>query len=197
MTEQHSASYLRILEKSIPLFARKGFDGVSMRDIARAVGIKAPALYNHFDDKQKLYLAVIAHTFANKTENLLQTLATIKEPEKRLEEFINQLTRMMAEDDCFRHLLQRELLDGDEQRLKILGAEVFAELFVTARSLFQELYPDCCDPGMLAITAIGMIRQHFELQPLYQYLPGTQQQTIDTESLSKHVLKVLLYGIRG
>ncbi len=194
---EHSASYHKILEASIPLFADKGFDGVSMRDIARAVGIKAPALYNHFDDKQTLYLAVISHAFANKADNLIQTLSSIEEPEKKLEQFITQLTRMMAEDDSFRHLLQRELLDGDEQRLKILGSEVFAELFLTARNLFKQLYGNCCDPGLLAITAIGMIRQHFELQPLYQYLPGNQQKNIDPDCLSKHVMNVLLHGIRG
>ena len=38
----------RILEKSLELFSTKGYDSVSVGEIAKAVGIKAPSLYNHF-----------------------------------------------------------------------------------------------------------------------------------------------------
>ena len=38
----------RILEKSLELFSTKGYDAVSVGEIAKAVGIKAPSLYNHF-----------------------------------------------------------------------------------------------------------------------------------------------------
>ena len=37
----------RILEKSLELFSAKGYDAVSVGEIAKAVGIKAPSLYNH------------------------------------------------------------------------------------------------------------------------------------------------------
>ena len=37
----------RILEKSLELFSTKGYDAVSVGEIAKAVGIKAPSLYNH------------------------------------------------------------------------------------------------------------------------------------------------------
>ena len=37
----------RILEKSLELFASKGYDAVSVGEIAKAVGVKAPSLYNH------------------------------------------------------------------------------------------------------------------------------------------------------
>jgi AcrR family transcriptional regulator len=36
------------------LFARHGYEGVSMRDIAGAVGIRQSAIYNHFPSKQHL-----------------------------------------------------------------------------------------------------------------------------------------------
>lgn len=38
----------RILDQALELFATRGYDAVSMGDIGRAVGIKAPSLYNHF-----------------------------------------------------------------------------------------------------------------------------------------------------
>ena len=38
------------------LFARHGYEGVSMRDIAGALGIRQSAIYNHFQNKQHLLL---------------------------------------------------------------------------------------------------------------------------------------------
>jgi len=44
----------RIFEVALDLFAQKGFDGVSMREIAEAVGIKKASLYSHFESKDAL-----------------------------------------------------------------------------------------------------------------------------------------------
>lgn len=41
----------RILEISADLFAHKGYDSVSVHEIAAAVGIKESSLYNHFKSK--------------------------------------------------------------------------------------------------------------------------------------------------
>ncbi len=44
----------RIFEVALDLFAQKGFDAVSMREIAEAVGIKKASLYSHFSGKEDL-----------------------------------------------------------------------------------------------------------------------------------------------
>ena len=49
----------RILEKSLELFSTKGYDAVSVGEIAKAVGIKAPSLYNHFPSKQAIFGAIL------------------------------------------------------------------------------------------------------------------------------------------
>ena len=49
----------RILEKSLELFSTKGYDAVSVGEIAKAVGIKAPSLYNHFPSKQAIFDAIL------------------------------------------------------------------------------------------------------------------------------------------
>lgn len=197
MAEVISESYQRILQKSLPLFAKKGFDGVSMRDIAREVGLKAPALYNHFADKQELYLKVIAFSFEDKTGSLIKRLNLISDPLERLENLLSSLTRMMLEDENFRHLIQRELLDGDDSRLHYLGNVVFSELYLTSKNIFKDLCPAMKAPGLMAITAMGMIRQHIDLKPLYPYLPDDLPDTINPESLTKHVIQILLHGIKG
>lgn len=54
----------KIIEKALELFSAKGYDSVSVGEIAKAVGIKAPSLYNHFSSKQAIFDAIVAETAA-------------------------------------------------------------------------------------------------------------------------------------
>ena len=54
----------RILEKALELFSAQGYDSVSVDQIARAVGIKAPSLYNHFPGKRAIFDAILESTAA-------------------------------------------------------------------------------------------------------------------------------------
>jgi AcrR family transcriptional regulator len=53
-----------ILEAASAVFAEKGIDGVSLRQIARDIGVSATALYRHFDSKGALLAAACEAGFA-------------------------------------------------------------------------------------------------------------------------------------
>lgn len=44
----------KILDVSLALFAQKGFDGVSVREIAKEVGVRESALYKHYKNKEDI-----------------------------------------------------------------------------------------------------------------------------------------------
>lgn len=48
-----------ILEVATELFARHGFEGASVRDIAKAAGVNLAAINYHFQNKQNLYFSVM------------------------------------------------------------------------------------------------------------------------------------------
>lgn len=48
-----------ILEKALMLFSQKGFESVSIRDIAAEVGIGNSALYKHFESKQAIFDSLV------------------------------------------------------------------------------------------------------------------------------------------
>ena len=52
----------KILNKALELFSARGYDSVSVEEIAAAVGIKAPSLYNHFPGKQAIFDAIVEAT---------------------------------------------------------------------------------------------------------------------------------------
>lgn len=44
-----------VLDAALELFAEKGYFGASLRDIARAVGVRESALYHYFSSKEALF----------------------------------------------------------------------------------------------------------------------------------------------
>ncbi len=51
-----------ILKKALDLFSERGYDSVSVGQIASAVGIKAPSLYNHYPSKKAIFDAIVEST---------------------------------------------------------------------------------------------------------------------------------------
>jgi AcrR family transcriptional regulator len=57
----------KILAEALTLFSVKGYDPVTVRDIAYAVGIKESSLYNHFKNKQDIFDSIIEE-YSNRWE---------------------------------------------------------------------------------------------------------------------------------
>ena len=161
-----------------------------MRDIAKSVGISSAALYHHYPDKQSLYVAAMGHAFADKASSIQSTLDNNGEPEELLEHFVTIFTKQMANDPDFRVLLHRELLDGDEERLKLLADKVFVEPFNAIKQLAQKMSLDC-DPHLLAISMAGLILFHFETESIRRYLPGSLKKHNDPKVITQHVISLL------
>ncbi len=185
-----------ILNEAVRLFAKHGYSDVSMRDIAEAVGIRAPALYNHFTDKQNLYLAAVSQAFAEKNQAFSELFSKGGTPAQQLEKFVYYLCESVGNDPDFRRLLQREVLDGDEARLRVLAKNVFEEQFLTITRLAKQLAPTC-DAHMLTISIAGLVLHHFEFGPLRRFFPGSRAEHEDPKYIAKHVVNLLFNGLDG
>jgi Transcriptional regulator len=54
----------KLIETAAPLFARKGFAAVSVRELAQAAGANVAAISYHFGSKEGLYQSVLEEQFA-------------------------------------------------------------------------------------------------------------------------------------
>ena len=56
-TRRGEATRERLLAAAIQLFGSRGFESTSMKELAAAAGVRAPAIYNHFESKESILAA--------------------------------------------------------------------------------------------------------------------------------------------
>lgn len=183
-----------IFKVSIPLFAKQGFSGVSIRQVATAVGVSIATIYHHFPDKEALYLASIDASFKDKAIVLEDALQPGGNTEDQLRRFIVSFTNLMANDENFRLLLQRELLEGNTERLSSLANNVFLTQFENVLKLAERISPKS-DPHMTAISLVSLIFYHLEAAPIRAFLPGGRPEHDDPEFIANHVCSLLINGV--
>jgi AcrR family transcriptional regulator len=103
----------QVLRVAEALFARAGYRGAGLREIAAQVGIRAPSLFKHFRSKQALYNAVLLNIFSRLTD-VAECLEGEAPFTARLEEFIGGYVDLVADDPHVVPLLFRELMERFE-----------------------------------------------------------------------------------
>lgn len=93
----------QVLDAAAQLFCRQGFEGTSMRDIARATGMLAGSLYCHFPTKDALLSAVYERGVARICEAAQAAVERHAEPWARLEAAcVAHLEAVLRDDDYAR-----------------------------------------------------------------------------------------------
>ena len=147
----------RILYASIDLFSQKGYDGVSMRDIAAAVDIKGSSIYKHYTSKQEIFECIL-NTMDKRYEEAMRDIhapqGEMKDivkgylhiPKERLLEIVNGMFNYFLMDEYavkFRRILMMEQYRNDKFR------ETMQKIYYeNAISFQEELFASLMDLGM-------------------------------------------------
>jgi AcrR family transcriptional regulator len=92
----------QILDVSVQVFARNGFHSTSMNDVAEAAGVTKPVLYQHFDSKQDLYLALLEEAGLRLRNAVAKGVASASNGKQMTEMGFKAYFRWVAEDhDAF------------------------------------------------------------------------------------------------
>lgn len=123
VTPKISDTKIKIQKVATALFCEFGYKGTSVRKIASEVGIRESALYNHFKNKEEIFLEATSEIFSN---TLTFTEQEIKDNALRGKPFLNKfamqyklLTFDKNNESMFR-LLLIELLQNKDIREKFL-----------------------------------------------------------------------------
>jgi AcrR family transcriptional regulator len=72
------------------LMSERGFDHITLADIAAHAGIGRTAVYNHFADKESLLLGYITYETSQYAERLEVALADVADPVEQLRTYVRQ-----------------------------------------------------------------------------------------------------------
>jgi len=103
----------KILDVAEVLFARRGFEGVGMREVAEAAGLGKSSLFHHFRSKAQLYLAVLERVLERIDAQLAAALASGGGAGERLDRWTDALVDSLAEHEPAARLLLRGLFEDD------------------------------------------------------------------------------------
>ncbi|HVV53752.1 MAG TPA: TetR/AcrR family transcriptional regulator [Mucilaginibacter sp.] len=93
-----------IIEKTAPLFNKKGYAGTSMSDMTDATGLTKGAIYGNFEDKDEVALAAFDYNMAGLVEQVKALQASERSAAGKLKAFItvyrNGLQGPVLNDGC-------------------------------------------------------------------------------------------------
>jgi TetR/AcrR family transcriptional regulator len=102
-----------ILDVALQQFADHGYAGVSLNDIAEAVGIKKPSILHHFSSKEALYRAVILDEFADWVLLMSDAIAKNVNGWDQVEQLLRAAFTFFEQHPYFVRIARREALDPD------------------------------------------------------------------------------------
>jgi TetR/AcrR family transcriptional regulator len=157
----------RILRIAAPLFAVKGFSGVSINDIAEAVGGSKANIFHHFPNKQALYLAAIGSACEAFRSEYRSTDEGGDGGGDRLRAIAGRhLAHMFADPDSVR-LILREVFAGDKGQDRARVAGILHQNFALLVGEVEEeqargrVRADV-DPAMVALTILALNNFFFQ-----------------------------------
>jgi TetR/AcrR family transcriptional regulator, cholesterol catabolism regulator len=110
-----------ILAIAAGLFAKRGFDGVSVREIADAAGIMGGSLYHHFASKKEIYLEVHSAALSRAAEMVQIAYEKLDDPWERLEAAVAaHLAVQLAPDSLTLPLMSDLPSMSGEMRVEII-----------------------------------------------------------------------------
>jgi TetR/AcrR family transcriptional regulator, cholesterol catabolism regulator len=98
-----------ILDYATEIFAEKGYEGASMRDLSRLSGISLAGLYYYFESKEKLLYFIQQHTFKTIIARLRERLQESHDPETRIRIFVhNHISYFVAKQKAMKVLAHED-----------------------------------------------------------------------------------------
>lgn len=193
----------RLIEAAGRLFAEKGFEGSTIREICEDAGANVAAVNYHFGGKEGLYTEVVADVIRRRTERLPMDggLGEDAPPEERLRAFVRAFLRRRFDRDrpgWWGRLLAREMRSPCEAVRPVVERERRAN-----RRLLVSIVNDVLGPGeeseaaeRCAASVVGQVLHYFHGHHASPQRSGDRGMTPEKiEELARHITEFSAGGI--
>jgi AcrR family transcriptional regulator len=146
----------QLLTVARDIFAGDGYHGAAMEQIAVAAGVTKPVLYQHFESKKELYLALLEEDMARLLSGIEGAIADAKTNHERIKRGIAAyLDFIDANEGAFR-LLNRETMGADNDFREVVERFRDAVAERIGRIIAEETSYSVQESELLARGIVGM-----------------------------------------
>lgn len=109
----------RVMIKAAELFAKHGYDGIGLQELAKSCGMTKGTLFWHFDNKRHLYTECVTEAVNLALADVDQAI-TEKEPAAQLRQYLEWLLPALSKNALVRRLMLHIVIDHDAALIKEL-----------------------------------------------------------------------------
>lgn len=178
-----------IIKTAAKLFKEKGYSAVTMRDLAKTMGIKAASLYNHISSKQEILAGIIIALAEEFTEGMFVIKSSNSNNLEKLRKIVN-----LHIDITTRNTFGMASLNNDWMHL-----EDQLDYYFKLRHNYEDDFRSIVNQGIKAGEIVNLnsdvmlFSMLSTLRSLYLWMP--KKEDLNPEELSVALNEILIKGI--
>ncbi len=202
-TKELDTTRERIIDAAGEIFARRGFDATTVREICQAAGANVAAVNYYFGDKQRLYVEAVVRAHRWRMDRAkLPEWSVDTPPEHKLRDFITTFIRRVRtgpDDTWHSRLVMREVGNPSAACEELVQSSIRPQ-FEMLSGILRELLPDVTNEEELHLTAFSIVGQclfyHFADPVVRNLLDANEYEGLDVEKLAAHIATFSLAALK-
>jgi TetR/AcrR family transcriptional regulator len=189
----------QLLDTALEIFARKGFEGTTTKEVAAAAGVTEAIIFRHFPTKQALYTAVLDHHA--QLPEWQDWLAEIKSwmEQNNDAEVLRSIAKVILKsyrtDTRYERVLLFAALEGHELGLAH-NRQLVAPIYELLRDYFARREKEGSvaglHPGLIIAAIAGMTKNHAMMTQMFGY----ETEVIPDDEVVETFVHIMINGIR-
>lgn len=145
----------RILQAAQRLFARRGFDGTTTRDLASAAGVAEGTLFRHFENKKAILVAVATQGWIEILTDLLTELSEMGSYKAIAQVMRKRMLNLHQNADMLRVCFMEAQFHPD------LSQQIQSDVIVKMTDVAEAFFQTAMDKGIYRKTNPRIVAQVF------------------------------------
>ncbi|MCI0331838.1 MAG: CerR family C-terminal domain-containing protein [Planctomycetes bacterium] len=202
-TKEFDTTRERIIDAAGEIFAQRGFDSTTVREICQSAGANVAAVNYYFGDKQRLYVEAVvrAHRWRMERAKLPEWSADTS-PQQKLRDFITTFIRRVRTgpaDTWHSRLVMREIGNPSAACAELVQSSIRPQ-FDLLTGILREILPNVTNEKELHLTTFSIVGQclfyHFADPVVRNLLDAKEYDGLDVEKLAAHIATFSLAALK-
>jgi TetR/AcrR family transcriptional regulator, regulator of cefoperazone and chloramphenicol sensitivity len=199
----HDDTQERLVDAAGRIFAEKGYDGATVRDICQLAGVNLAAVNYYFRDKERLYIETVKSACQHQAEQFpLPEWPEGTPAVSKLRDFIKNLVRRMVDHPAHQAEWHRQLFLREMAQPTAACAEMVRDSIRPMAEVLSQILGEIAADlperkrWLIGFSIVGQAFFHKIAWPIVSMLVGEEEhRTYDAALLTEHITQFSLAAL--